>query len=405
MNKKKWDLAALASIPLIMTLANSMIIPILPLLQKQLNIAAWQSSLIITVYAAISIILIPIAGYLSDRYGRKKIIIIGLTIVTVGGAISGLAGWLLKDHVYLIILFGRFIQGIGSAGAFPIVIPFVGDMFNSDEQVSEGLGKVETANTFGKVLSPVLGSALALIAWYVPLVTIPIICIISIVAVCFLVKTPKPATQDQNKQSFKNFVKSVKSLLIEQGRWIYAIFVSGCLVMFILFGFLFYLSSTLEDKYHFEGVIKGLLLAIPLSAICLASYVTGKTIGKKKSRMKWCLVIGSSLLTGSMVMSAFIHSTSITWLIIILVVGGAGIGLMLPSLDSLITEGIEKEKRGTITSLYSSMRLIGVALGPLITSIILTKQAWLFGIFALCGIVCCTVSLIAIKPESSAKSE
>lgn len=70
---KKWDLAALASIPLVMTLANSMLIPVLPLMQRELTISPLQASLIITVYAAVSIICIPIAGYLSDHYGRKRL--------------------------------------------------------------------------------------------------------------------------------------------------------------------------------------------------------------------------------------------------------------------------------------------------------------------------------------------
>lgn len=174
-----------------MTLANSMLIPVLPLMKKKLNISSVQSSLIITVYAAVSIICIPIAGYLSDRYGRKIVIIIGLSIAAIGGLISGLAAWLMHSHVYAVILAGRFIQGIGAAGAFPIVLPLVGDMFESEEEVSSGLGMIETSNTFGKVLSPVLGSALALVIWYLPLAVIPFISLISIIGVIFLVKEPK----------------------------------------------------------------------------------------------------------------------------------------------------------------------------------------------------------------------
>ena len=41
---------------------------------------------------------------------------------------------------------------------------------------------------------------------------------------------------------------------------------------------------------------------------------------------------------------------------------GIGIGMALPCLDALITQGIEKEQRGTVTSFYSSMRFIGVAM-------------------------------------------
>ena len=60
----------------------------------------------------------------------------------------------------------------------------------------------------------------------------------------------------------------------------------------------------------------------------------------------------------------FIFNTSLFSILLTLVLGGIGIGAALPSLDALITEGIEKEERGTITSLYSSMRFVGVAAGP-----------------------------------------
>lgn len=71
---------------------------------------------------------------------------------------------------------------------------------------------------------------------------------------------------------------------------------------------------------------------------------------------------GFLLLTCSFIILFF--NTSLFSILLTLVLGGIGIGAALPSLDALITEGIEKEERGTITSLYSSMRFVGVAAGP-----------------------------------------
>lgn len=72
MKERKWDLFALASIPLIMTLGNSMLLPILPQISKELGISSFQVSMLITVYGLMAIVMIPIAGYLSDTYGRKR---------------------------------------------------------------------------------------------------------------------------------------------------------------------------------------------------------------------------------------------------------------------------------------------------------------------------------------------
>ncbi|KQO17379.1 MFS transporter [Paenibacillus sp. Leaf72] len=395
--KKKWDLSALATIPLIMTLANSMLIPILPLIQKKLHISSLQSSLIITVYAAISILCIPLAGYLSDRFGRKRIIVIGLCIAAVGGLISGLAAWLLHDHVYAFILTGRLIQGIGAAGAFPIVMPLVGDMYKSEEEVSNGLGIIETSNTLGKVLSPILGSALALIIWFLPLAVIPFISTVSIVAVIFLVKAPKQ--QNKTKLNFKNFLASLKGIFSENGKWLYVIFALGGSAMFMMFGFLYYLSSVLEESYHIEGIWKGALLAIPLSAICIASFASGKWIGKNKLKMKWFTVVGFVFIASAMLICGLANTKSLFLLISLMFISGLGIGLVLPSLDALITEGIDKKQRGTITSFYSSTRFIGVACGPLVASMLLRHIEWLFYIFVAIAGVCCLIALFFIKPD------
>ncbi|MDA6365806.1 MFS transporter, partial [Escherichia coli] len=92
-----------------------------------------------TVYSIVAIILIPIAGFLSDHIGRKKVIIPSLLIAGIGGLISGWAAWKMAD-AYWIILAGRALQGVGAAGAAPIVMPLVGDMFKNDDDVSSSLG-------------------------------------------------------------------------------------------------------------------------------------------------------------------------------------------------------------------------------------------------------------------------
>jgi ACDE family multidrug resistance protein len=396
MKSKKWDLLALASIPFIMTLSNSMLIPILPQISRELQVNSFKVSMLITVYGIVAILFIPIAGYLSDRFGRKKVIIPSLIIAAVGGGTSAVASWLLSDMTaYWIILGGRLLQGIGAAGAFPIVIPLVGDMFDQEVEVSKGLGIIETSNTFGKVISPILGAALGMVLWYLPFISIPVLCSISLMLVIFLVQSPH---MDESNISLKKFLLGTKDILKEKGRWIYAIFAVGCICMFILFGVLFYLSETLESKYKLDGIIKGLVLAIPLAVLCLFSYIGGKVIGQKKKVMKWLGFVGMLFLTVCLIVVGF--SNQIVFVISLFSLCGAGIGLALPCMDALITEGIEKDQRGTITSLYSSMRFIGVSLGPPIVSLLEKSNHWiLFGMMSVIAAVGALVVLLAIKPS------
>ncbi|MBK0007510.1 MULTISPECIES: MFS transporter [Priestia] len=399
-SRKKLDLLALASVPLIMTLGNSMLIPVLPVIEKRLQISSLQVSMIITVYSIFAIFLIPIAGYLSDRFGRKKIIIPSLLLAAVGGALTGWASWQMANPFW-VILIGRAIQGIGSAGAMPVVMPCVGDMFKDEQEITKGLGLIETANTFGKVLSPILGAFLAAMIWFLPFWFIPILCLISILLVIFLVKVPKNDSSSESEQKKKNitqFLKDLKKTLKENIGWLMAIFILGAIIMLVLFGVLFYLSTILEERYHIVNTKKGLVMAIPLLALSISSFVAGKKVGNNKIVMKWSAFFGFLLLTCSFIILFF--NTSLFSILLTLVLGGIGIGAALPSLDALITEGIEKEERGTITSLYSSMRFVGVAAGPpLYTLLMKWSDMAVFQTSLVISAVGAILVLKAIKPK------
>jgi MFS transporter, ACDE family, multidrug resistance protein len=245
-------------------------------------------------------------------------------------------------------------------GAAPVVIPLVGDMFKDDEQITAGLGLTETANTAGKVLSPVIGATLAAFIWFLPFLFIPFFSAISVCLVIFLVKVPKK--KEKAKKPFKEFLHAVKECFKQNGKWLFAIFLVGGIIMFVLFGILFYLSNMLEKQYAIDGVKKGLLLAIPLLALSISSFISGKKIGESKNLMKIVIVVGMGLATVSFIALRIQHS--FFYLISFLVITGIGIGISLPSLDAIITQRIEKDQRGTMTSFYSSMRFIGVAAGP-----------------------------------------
>ncbi len=394
---KNMELFAIASIPLIMTLGNSMLIPVLPTLEKELAISAFQSSLIITVYSVVSIICIPIAGYLSDVFGRKKVIIPSLFLTGLGGIVAGLSPLFFKDASYWLILLGRFLQGMGGSGAFPVVIPLVGDLFKDEKKTSSALGVLETSNTAGKVLSPILGSLFAVISWYSPFLAIPLLCLISILLVGFLVKVPK---NQSPPKPFKSFLKDIGQIFKQKGKWLMGVFSIGGIIMFVLFGTLFYLSKTLEKHYHIDGVRKGFVIAIPLFALSAASLMTGKKIGKNKVLMKWLTFAGMSLLLIAMGLLCF--QPSIKLFLFYLFIGSVGIGITLPCLDSFLTEGIDKQNRGTITSLYSSMRYVGVGAGPPVFAALMKgSPSFMFLIATGTVLIAVFFSLWAIHPGSS----
>src|SRR5699024_4747482 len=261
------------------------------------------------------------------------------------------------------------------------------------EEASAALGIVETSNTIGKVLSPILGAFLASLIWYLPFFSIPAFCLISLMMVLFLVKNEK----NEDPMTFKEYIEIVRSALKEHRRWLMAVFFLGAILMFVLFGFLFYLSTLLEEQFHYEGVVKGLLLAVPLLALSAAAYITGHKIKAELTTMKWVSFAGIVLMGGSVLLLSF--AQSLIFLLFIFLMTGIGIGISLPSLDALLTNSFDKEVRGMITSIYSSMRFIGVAAGPPAIALLMKYDLfWMISLFSLLGLGGAILAFKNIKP-------
>lgn len=354
----KFTLAALAGVPLIMVLGNSMLIPVLPAMAKSLKVSQMQISMIITMFSVPAGLVIPFAGFLSDRFGRKKVIIPGLVLYGLGGLLAGAAALFFKEHAFPWILGGRVLQGIGAAGTAPIAMAFCGDLWKGKER-SKSLGVIEASNGMGKVISPILGSLVGLIAWWAIFFFFPIVIAVVILGVWFLTKEPN-AKKEPKK--FSDYLNSVKKVFKKKSPLLLTSFFAGSAALLILFGVLFYLSDFLEIKYGFDGVIKGAALAIPVLFMSTTSYLTGTFIKKKIQLMKWLVVLGHSLIALSLVTLPMFNNIYIFFVGIS--VAGIGTGLVLPCLNTLITGSTDADERGLVTSLYGSVRFLGVAAGP-----------------------------------------
>ncbi len=389
---------ALSSVPLIMVLGNSMLIPVLPQMKSVLDITEFQSSLIITMFSVPAGIVIPIAGILSDRIGRKKVIIPGLILYGLGGIFAALSILFLSNPYYW-VLTGRIIQGIGAAGTAPIVMALVSDIYTNQER-SKSLGVIEASNAMGKVLSPILGSLIALIIWYAVFFAFPVFTFLSAAAMWFLVREPP---LNKGKLPLSKYALDLKKTWKRQGRWLSVAFLAGSATLFILFGVLFYLSEILESKYHVEGLKKGFILAIPLLALTISAYWTGSFIQNHKRIMKWFIVAGLAVIAVVTAIVPFIENNIV--FITLLVFMGWSSGMVLPCLNTLITSAVGAEERGIITSLYGSVRFLGVAAGPPLFGAFMNRiDALLWGIAAL-ALISALLALFFIHKPTQIKGK
>lgn len=379
----KLPFAILCTVPLIMVLGNSMLVPLLPLMRSVLNVSLVQVSLFITAFSLPAGIIIPFAGFLSDCYGRKTIMVPALILYGAGGLLAGLAAWLVAFPYYL-ILGSRILQGVGAGGTYQLAMALAGDIFQTKER-TKALGLLEAANGLGKVVSPIAGAALGLVLWFAPFFVYGLLAIPIGVAVWLLVREPDQG--NKRKPDVRSYFRELGQILQEKGRSLLASILAGMVVLFILFGVLSYVSDVLEAVYGITGLRIGLLIAIPVGIMALTSYLSGSYLQKTTGQfLKVVVITGLILEATALVIMGFFANIYIFFLAMILM--GFGTGIVLPAVNTLVTSASSKE-RGGITCLYGSARFFGVALGPPAFGLAMTlgRLPLFLGAAALVGII------------------
>lgn len=369
--------ALLCTVPFIMVLGNSMLVPLLPKMKEAMAVSLFQVSLFITGFSLPAGITIPFAGFLSDRFGRKIIMAPALILYGTGGLLAGTAA-LLAAQPYYLILGSRILQGIGAGGTYQLAMALVGDIFQSNER-AKALGLLEASNGLGKVISPIAGALLGLITWFAPFFAYGFLAIPVGIAIWLIVREPKQGIGQH--RTIASYFGSLKQIFKEKGTGLLACFLAGMTVLFLLFGVLSLVADSLEAK-GWEGIKIGLLLALPVGSMALTSYLCGSYLQKKSARiLKLTLVAGLGLVAGALLLMGF--RLPIYLFLIALILLGVGTGSVLPAVNTLITSSTSASQRGGITCLYGSMRFLGVALGPPVFGLAATLgNLTLFGLAA-----------------------
>jgi MFS family permease len=142
-------LAVLSSLATMVMYAETMLIPALPDLINEFSVPYSISSWILSAYLIPGAVMTPIAGKLSDIYGKKKVLLVIMAIYAVGIAMAGFV-----ENIYLLFV-SRAIQGIGIS-MFVIAFSIIRDQFPRDK-ISIGQGIISSMFASGAVLGLLMG--------------------------------------------------------------------------------------------------------------------------------------------------------------------------------------------------------------------------------------------------------
>jgi predicted MFS family arabinose efflux permease len=325
-----------------------MILPVLPLFSEQLEGSTPALiGLAMGIYGLPQVFLQIPFGLLSDKFGRKKIILIGLSLFFTGSVIASLS-----TTIYGVLV-GRAFQGAGAVSA--VVMALVADLTQEVHRtkamavigasigISFGVGIV-----LGPIISHFGGVQMVFAATAV-------LTALAMLSVLYVVPNPQKSKLHRDAEFVpEQAMRALKNpdLL----RLDYGIFIQHLLLMAIF--------VVIPSLMRQAGLIAGheWMVYLPIFATSMAAMIPFIILAEKKRKMKAVFLGAVGVLALSALGLAFLHD-NLTSIIALLWLFFCGFNLLEATLPSLISKTAPADLKGTAMGAYSSCQFMGLFLG------------------------------------------
>lgn len=177
----------------IVFLGVGLVIPVMPMLQESMHLSGTTMGLLVSVFAIAQLIASPIAGIMSDKFGRTKLIALGMLIFSLSELIFGLG------HSVSWLYFSRGLGGIAAALIMPSVTAYVADVTTLEER-PKAMGFVSAAISGGFIIGPGVGGMIAHWGMRVPFFAAALFGFIGAIMAIFILKEP---SKEQSQAEIK----------------------------------------------------------------------------------------------------------------------------------------------------------------------------------------------------------
>jgi DHA1 family bicyclomycin/chloramphenicol resistance-like MFS transporter len=353
------------------TLATNIFLPSLPSMAATLQVSSAAVTSAITVYLAIFAVGQLVVGPLSDRFGRRPVILIGLSLF-VAGTIGCAFARDLPD-----LLIGRSIQASGGCAALALSRAIARDLF--DRRLTRVMAAITVATAAAPGFSPLLGGALDhFLGWRSEFIFVAVFAACTVTAyVSFVGETIRSARSSMNPLT----IASSYLALIRDIRFVVPARTAG-LLMVGLFAIFSSAPRLLVESFGFSPITLGLLFA----AVVFVVFAAGMLATRLSARLGLyratvvglaITVIGGAtlLLAGLVAKGSFLPFIAATVIFLL----GLGIASPLSSAAALSPFG---NKAGVAAALLGFAQMAGGALGTLLAAAISSDPALGLGIVA-----------------------
>jgi len=384
-------------------------LPVLPLFAKNhLQASAWQITALTSIYFAAQFFGSPVLGRLSDRIGRRPVLILSQMGTLAGLLITGLAPGL--AYVFL----ARVVDGL-TGGNISVAQAYLSDITGQRER-ARGLGLVNAAFGLGFVFGPAFGSVLASVYGpRVPFFAAAGVSLITILLSVFLLPESLPAERRKREQATAksggptrrrslDLVRApgVTTLLaVSFGTQLSFFTFQAVYVLWIERVVLPGLSENLVQQ-----AVGAILTFVGVCSIATQFWLVGPTVRRFGERR---LVVGGNLARAGAFALMALAPTIVASVVAIPFLASGG-GLALPALIALLTYAAPPDGRGQIIGLNESVSAVGRVAGPLLSGFLFERVhanapiAAASAIMALAVVVALTIFRRPIQDKQPASS-
>jgi DHA1 family tetracycline resistance protein-like MFS transporter len=333
---------------LVNLLGFGIIIPLLPFYATRMGASAMVVGLLFASFSVAQLVAAPILGGLSDRYGRRPVLIFSL----VGTMISFVMMAVANSVAMLFV--ARIIDGL-SGGNISTARAYIGDMTTVENRATS-YGLLGAAFGLGFVIGPAMGGALSHISYTAPVWGAAGIALIAAaLAWVWLPETvrrttARPASAWRETGTMLRRPVVGRLLLIDFLYW--ATF-AAYQTTFALFG---------ARRFGFDVPQTGYVLAL-VGVITIATQVA--VIAPAVRRFGEHGVLTGGLMLAGIGLALAAASHHVAWFYISIVPGSIGAAVAIPTLTSLISQSASRQEQGRIQGVSSSLEGLGRAVGPI----------------------------------------
>jgi MFS transporter, DHA1 family, multidrug resistance protein len=343
--QSKSALSILFVVMFLVMVGFGIIIPVLPFYAEEIGANPTELGLLMAVYSLMQLIFAPMWGQVSDRIGRKPVMMIGIAGLGLSFLIQAMA-------TELWMLFAaRIIGGILSSANMPTAMAYVADI-TTEENRGKGMGIVGAATGLGFVFGPAIGGIFSKFSLSMPFYLAAASSFITLLLVFLLLKESAQKKEAANKEKLSLW----KSF-------------SGAASILFLVQLLISLSlSGLEATFAYFAAKKAGLGAIQLGYIFMimgfaSAIVQGGLVGRWTKKYGEKMVIQGGIIVSALGFGLILLVNSFATAAIYLTIFGIGNGVIRPSVSSLLTKS-STAGYGSSTGLLSSFDSLGRIIGP-----------------------------------------